>query len=68
MMMKAAGSSETTVRITPTLRSLRNFCFWEQATNRVLHVVCFVLGTSPEYEFYISTFRNTLHGQVRMKN
>jgi hypothetical protein len=27
---------------------------------RILNVVCFLLGNSPAYEFYILTFRNTL--------
>jgi hypothetical protein len=30
--------------------------FW----NRILHVVCFLLGDSPASEFYKPTFRNTL--------
>jgi len=35
----------------------------------VLNVVCFLLGNSPAYEFYIPTFRNTLfhlHRRVGM--
>jgi len=28
--------------------------------HRVLNVVCFLLGNSPESEFYMPTFRNTL--------
>jgi len=28
---------------------------------RVLNVVCFLLGDSPASEFYMPTFRNTLH-------
>jgi len=28
---------------------------------RVLNVVCFLLGDSPASEFYIPTFRNTVH-------
>jgi len=27
---------------------------------RVLYVVCFLLGNSPAFEFYMPTFRNTL--------
>ena len=37
----------------------------------VLKVVCFLLGNSPAYEFYMPTFRNTLfhlHRRIGMKN
>jgi len=34
-------------------KSISNF-------RRVLYVVCFLLGNSPESEFYMPTFRNTL--------
>jgi len=39
---------------------ISNFCL-------VLNVVCFLLGDSPAFKFYMPTFRNTLfhlHGQV----
>ena len=42
---------------------ISNFC-------RVLNIVCFLLGNSLAYEFYMPTFRNTLfhlHRQVGMK-
>ena len=38
---------------------------------RVLNVLCFLLGNSPAYEFYMPTFRNTLfhlHKHVCMQN
>ena len=37
-----------------------NLHFLISNVRRVLYVVCFLLGNSPEYEFYMRTFRNTV--------
>jgi hypothetical protein len=40
--------------------TIKNIVFLISNFRRVLNVVCFPLGNSPESEFYMSTFRNTM--------
>jgi len=52
-------------------KSQRDALFLISNFRGVLNVVCFLLGNSPEPEFYMSMFRNILfhlHRQVGVKN